>query len=217
MLQSEIVESKKPNLQRELGVNANKNLVTELIEDISSGWSITKIPLLHPFLLLIGGFQGSGKTSVLEKLSSQLSITTISPDDIRGRLLQKISFSDVFVNTVNAARNRLIGKALATGQNVAIDGNAIPMRISLFRSLASSYKYKVLTVYLCASKDTLIKRLQLRPDRIGKYKGTIGQLKDCMMAYGKPDVTLYDVVFQTEQHMPEEIASQLLKKIKTLQ
>ncbi len=213
MVDDEVVKSQKPDLQRELGVKADPELVDDLVETISAGWQVPETPPSHPILLLLGGFQGSGKSTVIDSLSSLSPLLVVSPDEIRHLLFQRIPFSEVFSRTVCAARNRLIAKAATTGNHIAEDNNAIPMRIDIFRSLVDLDKYRVLTCYLDASKDALIQRLSSRQTQPGRYKGTVDELEANMQAYGEPDLSAYDVVFDTEKQSPQEISREIFQRM----
>lgn len=204
-------------LRRERGIDANKSLVNELVEAISSKWEIPTESPKQPVVLLMGGFQGSGKTLITDKLSSNLPMLVISPDEIRHAMFQKIPFSATFVHSVHATRNRLIEKALATGRHIVLDENATPIRMSVYKSLLKDSKYKVLSAFFNTPKDILIGRLQARPDIQGKYKGKVHELEESMRAQGEPDLSEFDVVFQTDKQSPEEISAELLQRVKDLQ
>ncbi|HLL60081.1 MAG TPA: AAA family ATPase [Candidatus Nitrosocosmicus sp.] len=217
MNEDEIIERKKPNKQRELGMLADKKIVSELVDTISSKWILTDSLPSQPILLLVGGFQGSGKSTILNKLSSSQSMITISPDEIRFLLFQRIAFSDIFVHTVNSVRNKLICNAFKTGMHVAVDENSFPMRINLFTNLIGRNNYKVISAYLNCSEELLIKRVQYRQGQPGKYKGTVKELKVYLKAYGTPNLSHYDKVFNTDKKSIESIVKKLNEDIEALQ
>jgi RNase adaptor protein for sRNA GlmZ degradation len=92
-----------------------------------------------------------------------------------------------------------------------------PIRIGLFRSLAKKSPYTVLTVYLDASKETLIKRMKTRAPKAGKYKGTLAELLADLKTYGDPDTGNYDLVLNSEQQSPQQISEAILQKIEDIQ
>ena len=73
----------------EQGLSGDKELAQELSQEIAESWPEKHMPSTNPFFLIIGGFQGSGKTTTLEKLADSLDFVTIFPDEIRGECLPK--------------------------------------------------------------------------------------------------------------------------------
>ncbi len=217
MPEEDISQINPLDLRRERGIDADKILVDELVEAISSKWEVPAESPKQPVILLMGGFQGAGKTSITDHLSPRLPLLVISPDEIRHAMFQRISFSATFVHSVNAARNRLIEKALATGQHIVLDENATPTRMSVYKSLLKNSTYKVLLAFFNTPKDILIKRLRSRPDIQGKYKGTVDELEASMKMQGEPDLGNFDLVFQTDKQSPEEISEKLLQRVNNLQ
>lgn len=215
---SEDYSKEQDGIKKELGTQADPLLVAELVETISTKWELPAETPKQPVLLLMGGFQGAGKSSVTDDITTKLPLVTVSSDEIRHYLFQKIPFSEIlFVHTVNATGNRLIERALETKQHVVVDLFCTKPRIELFRRLTKDTSYKVITVYLNASQHTLIRRIEDRPTQTGRYKGTLAQLIADFEEYGEPDKSIYDLVLESEQTTITEISRVILDKIKILQ
>lgn len=199
-------------MDEEVGIYADTLLVEKIADEISSKWKLSKKLPKNLQVLLVGGFQGAGKTTVLEILKKKIDLIIISPDEIRHNLFEKgRTVNDEFVRTVDATRNELLRKALQTGQHIAIDQLTTPARIELVRNIIKERKakYKLLTVYLKASKNILIKRLEGRQQLPGTYKGTVNELKKSMFKHGEPDLGSYDLILDTEKLSPFETAKKL--------
>ncbi|OGK31052.1 hypothetical protein A3F29_02140 [Candidatus Roizmanbacteria bacterium RIFCSPHIGHO2_12_FULL_33_9] len=220
--EEEIEEYRKSPLQVELGDRADPKLVEELVREISLIWVTEGDKPVVPTLVLFGGFQGSGKTTVINELQQSANDTfiVISPDEIRNKLFEKISFSDVFVHTVFAARNKLLQKALETGQHVLMDENSTPLRINLFNSFAEQQqdtRYKVLSVFLEAPKETLAQRVESRFQVPGRYAGKVDELLASMEKHGNIDLSGYSIVIDTVKDAPTVAASVIFDTIQSLQ
>jgi len=217
--EEEIEEYRKSPLQVELGDRADPKLVEELVREISLSWITEGDKPAVPTLVLFGGFQGSGKTTVINELqqSANGSLIVISPDEIRSKLFEKISFSDIFIHTVSAARNKLLQKALETGHHVLMDENA---RSNLFNSFAEQQqdsRYKVLTVFLKAPKETLVQRVETRPQIPGRYAGKANELLASMEKHGNIDIAGYEMIIDTVKDEPTAAANMIFDTIQSLQ
>ena len=184
----------------------------EIVNEIASKWKFREKPPINPTVLMIGGFQGAGKTTVLNLLKEDLDLIIISPDEIRHKLFEKgWKVNERFVHTVNATRNNLLKMALKLGYNIAVDQLTTRARIDLVKKIVieNNNKYRCLLVYLQASKDTLIKRVESRRKFKGLYKGTLEELKDSIIKHGQPDLQMYDLVLDTEKLNPSQVANKL--------
>lgn len=199
-----------PRYLRELGIDADRSLIPGLVTDISNRWTIPPTESPNPTLILFGGFQGSGKTSVTEALTEHLQFITVSPDEIRHELFKHIEYSEpVFSHTVHAARNELVKKAFNTRRHVVLDQNATPARLALNHMLAAQYHYHVLSIYLDAPKEILEQRVTNRKPKPGQYNGTVEELRASMDQQPEVDKTVFDHVFNTGRQSAAEIAGSL--------
>jgi len=202
--------------EEELGVKADRKLVEEISKEIIASWGLKNGFPKRPVALLIGGFQGSGKTTVLSILKKRLDLIVISPDEARDRLFtRKILFNEIFVHTVNAIRNNLLKTALSLKHNVAIDQKATLARINIEKAIIRKEgkgEYKFFAVFLKASEKTLEQRLRTRKKLQGVYRGTVSELKASVKKYGMQDLSFYDLVLDSEKMQPEEIVDKIGRK-----
>lgn len=200
-------------LKEELGEEANKKLVEEVSSKLSSSWNLeTNFPK-SPVVLVVSGFQGAGKTTVLDILTSHINPIIISPDQIRHELFAKgMKFSFEFIHTVNATRNNLLKLALSTKLNIAIDQFMNPDRIKVLEKIIGENKeYRVIKILLLAKKKTLIQRVKSRKTLPGTYKGTVNELKASINEYKEIDISLYDKVLNTDEFNAMQIAHEIKK------
>jgi cytidylate kinase len=200
----------------ELGVKADKKLVEKISKEIVASWNLKGGFSKNPMILLIGGFQGSGKTTVLNILRKKIDLIVISPDEIRdGLFARKILFNEAFTHTVNAIRNNLLKTVLPLRHNVAIDQLTTLTRINIAKEIVEKEgkgKYKFFTVFLKASEKTLEQRLGTRKKLQGTYRGTVSELKASVEKYGMQDLSFYDLVLDSEKMQPEKIVQEIDRK-----
>lgn len=174
-------------LKEEVGETANRSLVEQISTEISSSWSFGGQLPKSPVVLMIGGLQGSGKTTALEILRKETDLIIISPDQIRQKLFSRgIKFSEEFVHTVNATRNNLLKIALPKKHNIAIDQFVNPERLNVVEQIVREDKdYRVIRVLLLVEEETLIQRVEDRENLPGTYKGTMDELKASIEKHGQ--------------------------------
>lgn len=204
---------KKSISPEEQGVLGDRKIAQEIVGEIKQKWAETA-PGKNPFALMIGGFQGSGKTTTLE-LIKDASFVVVSPDEIRFKLFEKEYYltdetRPVWVQTVNLTRNMLIEEAIFSGRSVAIDEHTTQDRINLVQEmLKEKPDYRLLTILLSTPKDELRRRVGERPRAVDKYTGTLGELEGSIKKHGEPDLSLYDLVIDTSVTNPEQTAEQI--------
>lgn len=192
--------SKQLILGNESGEGADIVQAEKLASEIYEKWKFPESKPSKPFLLLIGGFQGSGKTSVIEEIKDDFGLIVISPDEIRYLMFSKeIPFSEDFVTLVNATVKILLKKALATGYSVVLDRNMTEQRMELIKTvlLEENRDYLIISVLLTAPQEELERRVNDRSEYEGKYKGTVDELRASCAKYGQPDESIYDLVIDT--------------------
>src|SRR5258706_3232066 len=172
----------KEELNIELGVGASKNEVTKFADLISKTWKEMPVKPSRPTLILLGGFQGSGKTTTIEFLNQKSEFLIVSPDEIRHNLFAaEIPFSKNFVILVNAIKFELLKRALDTGSNIIVDQSFNPDRVKLTQEIATdNVTYHLKSIFLFASEEILRKRVLERPQLEGRYKGKIEELENSM-------------------------------------
>lgn len=192
-------------------INDEKEFFDSIVSQLSQGWESREKPLTMPVMLLIGGHQGSGKTTVIDHIKDELELVVVSPDEIRQKLFDnKFPFSQKFIDLVNMCRDELIRRALGFGLSLAVDTNATPARIDYFENLlfGSLEEYKVIKVLLEAPHSVLKSRVENRVEKAGVYMGKVEELdaevaKEVMSEeYEKA----YDLAIDTSRYTPSEIS-----------
>jgi cytidylate kinase len=194
----------------EKGIGANKTEVVKQADIISEKWSANKQK--SPVVIMLGGFQGSGKTTVADVLAKENNLVVISPDEIRFNLFdQGANFSEDFVRLVNATKYELLDRCLGSRYSVIVDQAITPTRVKIVRELLNGYPdYKLVSIFLTAPEEILKKRVSQRPEIAGKYRGTAEELKESIRRYaeryGDPVSGGYDLIIDTEKNDLQEVA-----------
>lgn len=186
-----------------------QDLVQSLTNEISAEWHPEK-PLTQPIFLLLGGFQGSGKTTVLETIKDELGLTVVSLDEIRFRLFErKFPFSDVFTKVVDETRDNLVKKALTLGMSLAVDTNITNERLKLMQKLLSESgkNHKLVSVLLKADPIVLKRRVESRKPAEGQYQGKVEELDASIAQHGDFDESGYNLIINTDKVSAQEVAS----------
>lgn len=203
-----------------------QKLIDELVKKISSNWQFPKEKPAKSILLIMAGYQGSGKTTALKTLQKDFGFIITSPDEIRHKLFSRnVPFSDEFVKTVNETHAVLIKKVAKMGFSFAVDSIMTPKRIEwLLKCLEEEgvTNYKVVKVLLYAPMDTLIERVKNRPLVESTYKGTVEELEASVKEHGKLDPEAYDLVIDSSIFDQESVANAiktylLTQVVKTVQ
>ncbi len=161
-----------------------------------------------PLLILLAGFQGSGKTTLAKKLAHEYNLKLISPDEIRQELFdQGVKFSADFVSLVDQTRDEQIKKLIIAGKSVICDTNMIPQRIAKIKRDLIGQNYELVTVFLDAPREVLAQRVGNRPQIEGVYRGTGGELEQSMTTHGDIAKEDYDMVINTEKNSPGQALS----------
>lgn len=206
-------------LNIELGREVDPEEVSLLVEKIVQNWDLSLPQPEHPFLVMLGGFQGSGKTTTIETFKSTNHVLVVSPDEIRHHLFaQQYPFSEAFVRLVNATKFALIRKVLELGYSGIVDQAITPDRVEQTQQIVAQFpQYQFLTVFLNAPVEVLQQRVTERQPAPGRYKGTVAELETSMAAYtqryGTPQPDEYDLFIDTTKHAPQEVVSVLPKKL----
>lgn len=160
-------------------------------------------PQERPLLILIGGFQGAGKSTVAQFLQNEHQFTIISTDKIRFMLLEQSVTGDSFKEGVSAISNLLLEKGLQKQLNMVLDANAHTARINEAIALTKNTNYKIVKIYLKTSEEILVKRLESRPPQEGYYQGSVSDLKGSL-AKTTLNSSDYDLVIDTDKKSPQE-------------
>ncbi len=167
-----------------------------------------------PLLILLAGFQGSGKTTLAQKLVNKYGLILISPDKIRQQLFDRgVKFSEDFANLVDQTRDELIKKAVSAGISVVVDTNMVPERIEKIKKDLAGQNYKLLTIFLDTPQGILAERVTRRPQIEGVYRGTPNELTASLTAHGDIKKDNYDLVIDTGKSSPNKTFQTAVKTI----
>jgi cytidylate kinase len=157
-------------------------------------------------LILIGGFQGSGKTSLIERIKKTFEFNIISTDSIRQSLFNKgIEVSPEFSKYVNNISRTLTIKSLIN-TNTIIDANAHSKRIQEMEKLleAENFKQRPLKIFLNTSVEVLKNRVKNRQSIPGCYQGTEKDLESSLIS-SKINIEDYDLILDTDNLSKDEV------------
>ena len=205
-------------LNIELGVEADPVEVRKQVERIVKKWPEAK-GREKPCVLLLGGFQGSGKTTTLDSLSQKLGLVVISPDEIRHNLFAEgHTFSLDFVKIVNATKFALIEEALSRGYVTAVDQALTPDRVKMVKEVTGGSQTEIVSIFLVAPKDILRQRVLTRPSLPGRYTGKVDELEASLAKYeeryGDPSQNGYDLVIDTSKNDLQKVTDLIQKVIR---
>ncbi len=151
-------------------------IVQEITETLSK--NLNGSPQERPILVLLGGFQGSGKSTVAHSLRKTHQFVVISTDVIRYKLLEKSIIGKLFAEMVITISKILLIKAVENRLHIVMDANAHAKRIGEITTLLIPYPaYRILKILLLCSEEKLIQRLESRPKLEGCYQGQIADLR----------------------------------------
>lgn len=204
----------------ELGLKGDTSIAGKVEEKIYKKWSEKHKFSKSPFILLLGGMQGSGKTSAIEGMEGSLDFVIVSPDEIRAELFAR-NFpitdnpEDVFRQTVNLARNNLVKKALINNFSIIVDQRMTDERITLLKKIANDYPhYKTTTILLTSPEKVLKERIINRRPTDDRYKGTLEEYYESLAKHGVPDPTSYDNTIDTSSYSVTDVVKAIIEKVK---
>lgn len=175
----------------------------------------------HPVLILLGGYVGSGKTTLATALKKQYNLTLFSLNAIRQAMLDE--GLDIRTNKQEERAilfdvyPKLLSPCLARSSHIVIDANANAQGIQEVMRFLKEHKldrhYQVIKIHLHASQEELFKRVQARTHLAHLHQGTAQdleyELKTPSKALHPED---YDLSIDTENTPFEEE----LKKVQAL-
>jgi predicted kinase len=171
-------------------------------------------PQSRPVIILIGGYQGSGKSTLISKVTHTFDANVISNDRIRQQLFDRGYHPDTtpeFSNYVNSIFINLFQTALSQNTHIIIDANAHAKRLEAIYKLLQecSSEHSVVKILLTASPETLKDRVRTRSPTPGAYQGTESDLEASLRVYSiNPED--YDLVIDTELTPEKEAAAKMI-------
>lgn len=165
-------------------------------------------PQKQPMFVLIGGFQGSGKTSLIRRIQEVYGGNVISTDAIRQDLfdLKFIHPSEMSKYVSNISRNLAV-TALNLNANIYIDANAHAQRVKETEALIREKfsHYSIVKIFMKTSEEVLMSRLKNRSPQKGYYQGTIEDLQ-ASLEKNHVNSADYDYVVETDYLDEEGVA-----------
>lgn len=155
----------------------------------------------QPVLILVGGFQGSGKSSLIMRIKEIYDANVISTDVIRQSLFNKgIRITPEFSKYVKSIYINLVKKYLSMGLNIFIDANAHSKRIDEIEKLVkeNSPHYLIIKIFLNTAEATLRNRVKNRKPTADCYQGTESDLETAL-ASTKINLEDYDFSVDTDE------------------
>lgn len=127
---------------------------------------MAKITPAKPFLLMLYGFPGAGKTYFARQLSDKMELAHIQADRIRAELFEKPRYDKQENEVVMQLMNYMAGEFLSAGLSVVYDVNMMrgAQRRAL-RDMARKAGAQPLVVWLQIDADTAFARGQKRDRR----------------------------------------------------
>jgi predicted kinase len=131
------------------------------------------------------GYPASGKSTLIRKLSSKLTLNVIDGTPIRKLLNTEVSYyqsnqvghsgpvNESFARVVNSWRVSLLDELLSQGQSVIVEGGINPKHRAIYGNLVKSKypKVKIIFIHVQIDEAELLKRLKARGgDWVGLYK-----------------------------------------------
>jgi predicted kinase len=177
-----------------------KEITLQLAQDLSLGQSHTR-----PLLILIGGFPGAGKTTLIQAIADDHDVTVISWNAIRQALLdRRLKGSPFDWEIIKDVYQNLLKICLQNRVHVAIDANAYAQNIRRIESFIASEQYeqiyKIVKICLNPPTETLFKRIRARMQKEGIHQGTEGDLRrDLDSPAKKIDLNEYALILNTEE------------------
>jgi predicted kinase len=127
---------------------------------------MTKVVPTKPFLIMLYGFPGSGKTYFARQLTDHLQVAHVHGDRIRGELFETPRYDKEENEVISQLMDYMTGEFLNAGLSVIYDVNA--MRASQRRALrdtARKYHAQPLMIWLQIDTDSSYARTQQRDRR----------------------------------------------------
>lgn len=180
----------------------------EITEELSKNFKCT--PKAKPFLLLIGGYPGAGKTTLINALIHTHDLSLIAWNSIRQSLLDRQLKESPYVWEIISGVNRnLFRTCLHHHANIVIDANAYRNNIKLFENLLEEegYKdlYRVIKICLNPPEEVLLRRIRSRVQREGVHQGTEADLiRDLHSEYKRLHMADYSLILKNDETMPFE-------------
>jgi deoxyadenosine/deoxycytidine kinase len=189
----------------------------EITQELSS--KLKGNPQDKPILLLIGGYPGAGKTTLIQALSEKHGFAVISFNDIRQSLVDRkirgVKGSPYDWEIIVAVNRNLFRMCFEHRLHVAIDTNAHVNNIQLFEELLEEEHYRdtyqIVKICLNPPPDVLFSRIRARVQKEGVHQGTEEDLfNDLNSVNKKIRVDDYSLIIKNDATIPFEMELEIM-------
>lgn len=180
---------------------------------------MTKVVPTKPFLILLYGFPGAGKTYFARQLTEHLQIAHVHGDRIRGELFTNPRYDKEENEVITQLMDYMTGEFLNAGLSVIYDANA--MRVGqrrALRDMARKARIQPLLVWLQIDPDSAYSRTQARDRRRSddKFAGPSDRATFERLAGGMQNPQNEDYIVISGKHTFATQLSALLKRLREL-
>ena len=162
-------------------------------------------PKNKPILILIGGYPGAGKTTLINALVQTHDIDVISWNSIRQALLDRdLKGSPYDWEIIESVNQNLFKTCLKHNVNIVIDANAYAKNIKLFEDLLekehSQDRYRIIKICLNPPLEILLSRIKAREQKESVHQGTeVDLIRDFNSENKKINMTDYSLIIKNER------------------
>ena len=153
-----------------------------------------------PLLILIAGYPGAGKTTLIQALVQTHDMEVISWNAMRQALLDRhLKGSPYDWEIIESVNQKLLRVCLQRRVNVIIDANAYANNIQLFENLLDTQLYRIIKICLNPPPAVLLSRIRERTQKEGLHQGTeIDLLRDLNSEHKKINMNDYSLVIKND-------------------
>lgn len=163
-----------------------------------------------PILILIGGYPGAGKTTLINALIQAHDLDVISWNAIRQALLDRhLKGSPYDFEIITAVNQNLFKICLQRNANIVIDANAYSKNIKLFEELLETEhcrdRYRIIKICLNPPPEILLSRVRAREQKEGVHQGTeIDVINDLNSDHKKINMSDYSLIIKNDNDIDFE-------------
>ncbi|HSX16990.1 MAG TPA: ATP-binding protein [Patescibacteria group bacterium] len=180
---------------------------------------MTKVVPTKPFLILLYGFPGSGKTYFARQLTEHLQVAHVHGDRIRGELFENPRYDKEENEVITQLMDYMTGEFLNAGLSVVYDVNAMRgnQRRTL-REMARKHHVQPILIWLQIDTDSAYARTQTRDRRRSddKYAGPADRATFERIAGGMQNPQNEDYIVISGKHTFGTQLSALMKRLREL-
>lgn len=135
-----------------------------------------RILAMAPWLIIVCGPSGGGKSSVAGPLSELLSLPVIAKDDLKEVLFDSLGWGDrersrALSDAAYRLMFHLAERHVAVGRSCIMEANFRPEAVEVFRDLAARSPFRAIRVRCFATPEVLMKRIERRAHEPLRHPG----------------------------------------------